>query len=115
MTVKAESDSMRAAVLATDIRSQVRRSERRYQTFVLLLMAPSVLFVVAFFAWPIALFLFRSVDNPEVMKGLPTTCVALEAWSRRGTSPEDAYLALGHDLYALKGKPELAILARRLN
>ena len=79
------------------------------------LAAPTIGFIVVFFALPLALFLFRSVDNPEVHDTLPRTLAALAHWDRRTLTDEAAFAALLADLKTAQGKPELSMLARRLN
>ena len=78
-------------------------------------MAPSVIFVVIFFVIPTALFLFRSIDNPDVIAGLPSTCAALDTWTGAEIPAENVFEALVGDLVALKDTSEIATLARRLN
>ena len=51
---------------ATNLAAQVRKADRRHERLMLGLAAPTIGFIVVFFALPLALFLFRSVDNPEV-------------------------------------------------
>jgi putative spermidine/putrescine transport system permease protein len=97
------------------LKTRVRRSEGRYQRLMLALMAPSVIFVSLFFAAPIGLFLFRSIDNPEVPGSLGTTLATLESWDGDGLPGEESFKALSQDLGALAGTTQAAILARRLN
>lgn len=78
-------------------------------------MAPSVVFVAFFFFLPIALFLLRAIDNPEIPAALPRTVAAIPAWTEGALPPEPVYAALVEDLIALRGTTELAMLARRLN
>ncbi|MGE3701990.1 MAG: ABC transporter permease [Hyphomicrobiaceae bacterium] len=98
-----------------DLAAQVRRADRRHEWLVLGLAAPATAFLLVFFALPLCLFLFRSVDNPEVHDTLPRTLVALEGWDRGALPGEAAFAALLSDLKAAQGKPELNTLARRLN
>ena len=100
---------------ATSLAAQVRRAERRRERLMLGLAAPTIGFVLVFFALPLGLFLFRSVDNPEVHNTLSRTLAALERWDRRSIPDEAAFAALVADLAAARGKPELTQLARRLN
>ena len=97
------------------LRTLVRRAERQHLTKMLALMAPSVVFVALLFVVPIALFLFRSVDNVEIPKYLPSTVAEIGQWHEGEMPPEGVYRALTEDLIALKGEPEAAVLGRRLN
>src|SRR5262245_23445694 len=92
---------------ATDLAAQVRRADQRHERLMLGLAAPTIGFIVVFFALPLALFLFRSVDNPEVHDTLPRTLTALAHWDRRALPDEAAFAALLTDLKAAQGKPEL--------
>jgi len=78
-------------------------------------MAPSVVFVSFLFILPIVLFLFRAIDNTEVPQALPRTAVAIAEWREGELPPEPVYAALVTDLAELRGTPQIALLARRLN
>jgi putative spermidine/putrescine transport system permease protein len=95
--------------------AQVRRADRRHERLMLGLAAPTIGFILVLFALPLCLFLFRSIDNPEVHNTLSRTLAALESWDRRALPDEPAFAALVADLNAAQGKPELNTLARRLN
>jgi putative spermidine/putrescine transport system permease protein len=97
------------------LRALVRRAERRRFLTLMALMAPSVVFVALFFALPIALFLFRSVDNAEIPQYLPRTVAQIAHWQEGDLPPDPVFDAMVADLMALKGRPEAAILGRRLN
>lgn len=100
---------------AENLRRDVARAERRHRLGMLALMAPSVLFVSFIFVLPIALFLFRAVDNSDVPEALPHLAAAIGEWRTGDLPPEPVYRALADDLRVLRGTPELAVLARRLN
>ncbi len=70
-----------AARSGIDLRRAVDRSQRRHQAWMLALMAPSVLFVTLLFVVPIALFMFRSIDNSELRGFLPHTVTAMAGWA----------------------------------
>jgi putative spermidine/putrescine transport system permease protein len=107
------------AILAADasyeLRRAVSRSQRRHLLAMLALMAPSVLFIAALFATPIALFMFRSVDNGDLRSFLPRTVVAIADWTAGDLPGEPVYAALVEDLRPLKGTPGVGLLGRRLN
>ena len=81
----------------------------------LALLAPSVIFVVLFFVVPLALFMFRSVDNRDLPAMLPATTAAIQDWQGGGLPPEPVFAAMVSDLRALDGGREAALLGRRLN
>jgi putative spermidine/putrescine transport system permease protein len=101
--------------VGTGLARQVRRAERRRLLGMLALMAPSVVFVALLFAVPIALFLFRSVDNSEIRGYLPRTVEAMATWDGQGTPPPQAFSALAGDLRALGDTSAVSLLGRRLN
>ena len=67
------------------------------------------------FAAPIAVFLFRSVANPEIRGALPRTLARLQDWDGRDLPDERTYAELVEDLRAIADSPDLAVLGRRLN
>ncbi len=97
------------------LRRAVSRSQRRHLTRMLALMAPSVLFVAVLFVVPIALFMFRSIDNSELQKFLPRTTAAINAWGPDELPAEPVYAALAEDLRTIRGTPTVGLLGRRLN
>ena len=78
------------------------------------LVAPAILFLALVFFAPIALFAWRSVDNTEAWRALPTTRAALAAWTGTGIPPEPVFSAFVEDVKSLD-RPVAAALARRLN
>lgn len=97
------------------VAAAVRKAERRRRWVAFVLMAPSVAFTFLFFAVPIGLFLFRAIENDAIPKWLPQTIAAAQDWSGDGAPEPAVYRPLAEELLALKGTPELAQLARRLN
>ena len=104
-----------AVQVGGELRRAVRRSERRQLAAMLALMAPSVLFIAVAFVAPIALFMFRSVDNSELRGFLPRTMAAVAEWTTGDLPGEPVYAALAEDLRAIKGTPAVGLLGRRLN
>ena len=97
------------------LKKKVQRAERKHQTMMMALMMPTLIFVGMFFVAPIGMFLFRSIDNPEVPSAFQQTLATLESWDSREVPGEESFRALSQDLGALVGTPQLAVLARRLN
>ena len=91
-----------------------RRVRRRRTLRSLILIAPAFGVLLFSFILPIGLFLFYSVNNPEIPAALPRTTAALAAWNGDELPPEEAYAALVADLRAAD-RSTLAVLARRLN
>ncbi len=117
MSMAATSHEMAAAPVprAASLAAQVGAAERRHLWRMLALLAPSVLFTAFFFVVPLALFMFRSVDNPEVSGYLPQTAAVMQAWSGKGEPDEAAFAALAADLRAIRDTPALGLIGRRLN
>lgn len=95
--------------------AQVAAAERRHLWRMLALLAPSVIFTALFFVAPLALFMFRSIDNPEIPGHLPRTTDIMRAWSGTGVPDEPAFVALAADLRAIRETPSLGLIGRRLN
>ncbi len=98
------------------LKSALARAERMRRVKAMLLVLPLLLFIGVSFLFPIALMLFRSVDNPLVADHMPRTVAALEAWDDRGELPEEAvYAALVADLAEAREDRTIGRLATRLN
>jgi putative spermidine/putrescine transport system permease protein len=101
---------------STGLKQDFARIERGKRNRALILIVPVFLFVLVMFVGPIALFLFRAVDNSIVPRTLPRTVAALEEWDRRDLPSEAAFAAIVADLRAAKQTGNTAaVLARRLN
>ena len=97
------------------LRSALARAEQRRRWRGIALTLPLLLFLALTFLVPIAVLLQRAIENPEVVKALPRTAVALQGWNRSGTPPDAAYGALARDLANLGDSADAGALARRLN
>jgi putative spermidine/putrescine transport system permease protein len=117
MTAMASASPRSAAVAVESpgLAAQVSASERKHLIKMLALLAPSVIFTALFFVLPLALFMFRSVDNPEIQTYLPRTAEIMQGWSGKGEPDEAAFAAIAADLSALRGQPSLGLIGRRLN
>lgn len=99
---------------AEEIGRSVRRVRRRELGAGLLFVLPAILFLAAVFVAPLALFIWRSVDNESAFAALPDTRTALAGWDGEGLPPEAAFAALVADVKRLD-RPGAAVLGRRLN
>jgi putative spermidine/putrescine transport system permease protein len=95
--------------------AEPRNTERRRTWRALLLIAPAGLLVVACFIVPIALTLYRSVDNREVIDYLPNVSAALKSWDGSDLPDERVYESLARDLRLGFDERKLGIPGRRLN
>ena len=97
------------------LKTQLRRAERLKKIKYGALILPLVVFLLLTFLWPIASLLKRSVDNPEVVAGLPRTSEQLKRWDGKDLPDAATFAALADDLAAGMGEPPLAGAAKRLN
>lgn len=84
----------------TPLRRALERANRRRKLMALALVAPLLIFILTFFAFPIAQMMWRSVDNPQVVNALPRTLDVLRDWDGRDLPPEAAFAALHADMVA---------------
>ncbi|MDP3799782.1 MAG: ABC transporter permease [Polaromonas sp.] len=103
--------------LAHSLKEATHRADRRQRVISLLLMAPVLLYGTVFFILPLAMMIYRAVDNPEVGQALPRTVAALATWrgDRQQLPGPDAFAALTADLAEGQGTRVVGELARRLN
>lgn len=104
-----------AALPRHSVRRGLDKAELRRRARIPLRIAPAVLFVLITIAVPIALFLYRAVDNSEIRDNLPATLTQLADWTATAKPEDRHYDALARDLRAIAGEPPLFQLARRLN
>ena len=108
-----------APLLAADgvpLAVKLKRAERRKKLRAALLVAPLAVFLLATFILPIALLLYRSVENPEVPAMLPKTVSALAGWQGQGLPDEAALGVFVQELTAAKdNKALVGNAAKRLN
>ncbi|MFT0547684.1 ABC transporter permease [Allopusillimonas ginsengisoli] len=100
-------------LLTTKQRMAATARKQKLKAFALI--APLALFLLVIFIIPIAMLLFRAVDNPEVIQRLPHTLVALKTWDGQSTPDAPVYAALMQDLQQAKDDSGTGVVARRLN
>ncbi len=88
---------------------------RKRGTISWLLIAPLLGLIVLGFIVPIAVTLFRAVENPEVREALPRTAEALESWDGQALPDEAVFAALAADLLAADDGQTFGAMTRRLN
>lgn len=81
----------------------------------LLLTVPPLAFLAFAFLFPIAQFLFQSVDNTTVVKLLPRTVVVLRTWDGVSAVPDAAFGAMAADLAELQSTRRTSQIARRMS
>ncbi len=97
------------------LKAKLRRIERRQALMAGALVAPLLLFLAVNFLLPIALMLFRSVDDPDVRAIMPRTTAALAMWDGRDLPPATVAAAIIAELDAARGGADLSRAANRLN
>ncbi|WP_277960661.1 ABC transporter permease [Pseudomonas sp. RIT-To-2] len=102
-------------VASPNLKQRLARAERFNRLKAQALIAPLVLFLLLVFLVPIAVLLYKSVGNPEVVEGLPRTVVAVKAWDGKSLPDEAAYKALSDDLVDARKNQTLGDLSKRLN
>ena len=89
---------------------------RRQSLWTVALLAAPLLFLAAAFFYPLATFLYRSVDNSEISGALINTGRAIADWDRVSDIPgEVVFTALIKDLSEARENGHEALLARYLN
>ncbi|WP_107341676.1 ABC transporter permease [Agrobacterium pusense] len=97
------------------VSAALRRAERPNRIRAFLLAMPALAFLLVTFGAPIGVFLFKSVENPEVQAVLPQTLNELKGWDGKQVPEENAFVALANDLQQAKQASTAAVLGKRLN
>lgn len=103
------------AFSTADLKQRLRRAERRKRLGSLGLFAPSILFLTIFFALPIALMLYRAVQNPEVIETFPETMAEIQQWDGEGIPGEAVIATFAEELRTARDERQLGGPGRRLD
>ena len=98
-----------------DLRAALVRQRRVRDVKALLLVAPAFLFILGGFIVPMALTLYKGVENSELSRALPHVQDAIRQWDGKGLPDEPVYAALAQDLKSAFAERTLGIPGRRLN
>src|SRR5689334_3923762 len=79
------------------------------------LLAPLIIFLALFYAWPLVSIVTEAVSDPAVSRTLPRTAEAIRAWDRQSPPPAGLQAALVADLRANQDAQALGDVVRRLN
>lgn len=90
-------------------------AERSKRIRAVLLVMPLFVFIFFSFLYPIALMLYRSVENPLIAEHMVETVAVLENWDVKAVPGEEAFAALAKDLVAARKSREIGKIATRLN
>jgi putative spermidine/putrescine transport system permease protein len=97
------------------LRKSLRRAERRKVVGAVSLIMPLLVLMIVFYFIPIAMMLYRSIDNSQMRDIMPHTAIALKEWNGEGLPQEKAFAAVAKDLKAAREKRIIAKVGRRLN
>jgi putative spermidine/putrescine transport system permease protein len=81
----------------------------------LLLLAPLLVFLLAFFVWPLFSMMSQSVSDTAVLRLLPRSAEVLAGWDRTSPPTLPMQQALMEDLRAVDDDQALGDMVRRLN
>jgi putative spermidine/putrescine transport system permease protein len=96
------------------LKQRLLHAERTYRKRSILLVAPLLMFSLICFVFPIGNILWKSVDNPEVARALPSTLLELREWDGKSRPDEKVYSALVRDLKVAKADGKIPGLVKRL-
>lgn len=97
------------------LKAALASAERSKRIRAFLLVMPLFIFIFFTFLYPIALMLYRSVENPLIAQHMPNTLAALEQWDGNDIPGEEAFAALAKDLVVARESREIGKVATRLN
>jgi putative spermidine/putrescine transport system permease protein len=97
------------------LKTRLRRVERKRTLKAVGLVMPLFLFIVVTFVVPMAVLMFRSVDNPEIASTLPNTLAALESWDGEGIPDEPVFAALAADFKQTQKDKTTGLVGKRIN
>ncbi len=97
------------------LRKKLQKAERKKKFEAVALIAPLFIVMFIFYFVPIALMLFRSIDNSQMSKALPKTAQIIQQWDGEGLPDEAVYAAIVADMKIAEKEKNLAKVGRRLN
>ena len=97
------------------LKEALANAERSKRIRAVLLVLPLFVFIFFSFLYPIALMLYRSVENPLIAEHMVETVAILENWDVKEVPSEEAFAALANDLVAARKTREIGKIATRLN
>ncbi len=97
------------------LKASLARAERRNRMKAFGLVLPLLAFILITFIYPIALMVFRGVDNPTVSTFLPETAEMLRAWDGGGLPDDAVFTSLAVEMTAAAKERTLGKVATRLN
>ncbi len=104
-----------AAAGGEELKRRLQRAERRKKIEAVGLIMPLLALMIAFYFIPIALMLYRSIDNTQMRQVMPRTADVIARWDGKDLPGEDVYRAAARDMKEARKKHTIAKVARRLN
>ncbi|OSI30602.1 ABC transporter permease [Bradyrhizobium canariense] len=97
------------------LRLKLRRVERRQKLKAFILVLPLLLFVLTTFVLPIGRMMFNAVHDNTLLKLMPRTMRALDAWDGSDLPGEAVYAALAGDLKESSAQRTASVIGKRIN
>jgi len=97
------------------LKVKLKRAERMRKYRAMALIAPLFLFILGVFAIPIAIMMWRAIDNPEVVEYLPQTAIELENWDGQSNPTPELTAVFARDLVAAYKAKTASTVGKRLN
>lgn len=110
-----ESSSAMLDAAGVPLKVSLARAERRNRLRALALVLPLLAFILVTFVYPIALMVYRGVDNPTVSEILPETAELLRAWEGGGLPGDEIYDSMAREFATAAQARTLGKVATRLN
>jgi len=99
----------------SSLKARLRRAERMRKITAFALVSPLLLFIVVTFVVPIAMMLWRSVEDGDVRRVMPQTVAALDSWDRAALPDDRVFRFAAAELAQAHRDQTVTAVARRLN
>jgi len=99
------------------LKRKLRQTQQQMKRRAFGLVLPLLAFIAITFVWPIALMVYRGIDNPVVHEFMPNAAEALIDWdnSQSELPPEDVFAVVARDLVQARKDKTVGRVATRLN
>ncbi|NVK20477.1 MAG: ABC transporter permease [Methylocystaceae bacterium] len=97
------------------LKVKLKRAERMRKYRAMALIAPLFLFILGVFAIPIAIMMWRAIDNPEVVEYLPQTAIELKNWDGQSEPTPELTAVFARDLVLAYKEKTASTVGKRLN
>ncbi|NOJ44571.1 ABC transporter permease [Bradyrhizobium australiense] len=97
------------------LRTKLQRVERRRKLRAVSLVLPLLLFILIAFVLPIGRMIFNAIHDDTLLRLMPRTMAALNAWDGKDLPDETVYAALVGDLKQASAQKTAGAIAKRMN